>query len=269
MSTGFSRNRRMLVGTFAGSKGDATAKADLAASYAKVGSAINISGALDPILHLRELANAENAVVKVFLAHTGSAPSSSTDMYQLVGTNGAEIEVTVPQNLRRAFPLAGVSGKYILLEGKGASSTTADLSAFMPSNYLFDNIAGGDSRFLGYSHAIAATATNLSGSYADIGSAVRISGFSHLTLYVYNSGDQTADIQIYTSFGSSAPAATTNMYPWAVAAGTLVTLSTLTTERAAHPLVGVSGDYLMISAKTTGSGTASITAYLYGTPAGV
>lgn len=59
MSTGFSRNRRMLVGTFAGSKGDATAKADLAASYAKVGSAINISGALDPILHLRELANAE------------------------------------------------------------------------------------------------------------------------------------------------------------------------------------------------------------------
>lgn len=258
--------------TFAGSLDDITSKVDLAATYGKVGSAIKIYGLDEMNMILREQGNAEAAAVKFFLNHTGAdpGPTASTNEYQLVGTNGAEIEVTVTQNVRTCYPLQHVSGKWLLLEGKGASSTTADLSAFLFSNQCLDRFG---SRIQTSALPILATATNLTGSYADVGNIVDIAGLSKLTLYVYNTGDITADIQVYIDkrflTTASAPTATTLFHRLAGTGGTATTFSTLTTERAAHPLAGASGTYLGIQAKGTGSGTATITAYLTGVAQGV
>lgn len=259
--------------TFAGSLSDTTSKVDLTGSYAKVGSAVKVFGLDEMNMVLREHANSENAVVKFFLNHTGAdpGPTSSTGLYQLVGTNGAEVEVTVTQNVRTCYPLQNVSGKWLLLEGKGASGTAADLSAFLFSNQCLDRFG---SRIQTTVLPILATATNLSGSYADVGNVVDIAGLSNLTLYIYNSGDLTADIQVYIDkrfLGSgSAPSATTSFHRLAGTGGTATTFSTLTTERAAHPLSGASGTWLGIQGKSTGTGTAAtITAYLAGVAQGV
>ena len=269
MSAGFKLTRRPIISVIAGSKTDATAKVDLAGTYGVVGSAININGLHDGMLFERELANSEAANVKFYLSHTGSAPTSSTGMYQLCNADGTEIVSVVTQNTRRGYPLRGVSGKYLLTYGKGASSTAADLSAFLGGNHIYDNKAGGDSRLLGKSQALVASATNLTGSTADVGVAVDIRGLGNLTLYVNNTGDDNAVISVYAAFLAAEPTATTNMYPLADAAGNILTFTALATELAAFPLLNVSGDYLMIRGVHAVGGTATITAHLFGNATGV
>ena len=256
--------------TFAGSLADATAKTNLTASYAKIGSSVNIFGLDDMNMIQREHGNTEALVTKFFVDHSGAQPSASTSMYQLVAVAGTEIEVTVTQNVRTCYPLQHLSGKWFLLEGKGAASTGGQISSFMFANQCLDRYA---SRIQTSVLPILATATNLTGTYADVGNVVDIAGLSHLTLYIYNTGDITADIQVYIDkrflTSASAPTATTLFHRLAGTGGTATTFSTLTTERAAHPLAGASGTWLGIQAKGTGAGTATITAYLTGVAPGV
>lgn len=255
---------------FAGSLTTATSKVDLTASYALVGSAASIRELDEMNLLLREHANSENAVVKFYLAPDGSQPASSTGMYQLVtASTSAEIEVTVVQNTRQCYPLTGVSGRWLLLEAKGASSTGADLSAFLTAQ---ERLGKGKSAIWANKLTIIGTTTELTTSYADIGNFVDIRGLSNLTLYLYNSvaGADPADVTVFIEKSNTQPSATTSLWPLDNTSGTILTFRALTQERSAHPLTGVSGSWLGIQAKSTGSGTAaSITAYLTGIAQGV
>lgn len=262
--------RRMPVAkVFAGSLTTATTKVDLTASYALVGSAASIHGLDAMTLLLREHANSENAVVKFFVNPDGAQPTASTSMYQVVGTNGAETEVTVTQNTRQSYQLNGLSGRWLLVEGKGASSTGADLSAFL---YAEEILGLGKSLIQTNKLTILSTATQLTTSYADIGAFVDIGGLSNLTLYLRSteSGTDPADVKVFIDKASAAPTATTSLWPICVAAGTAIEYRVLTNERAAHPLGNVCGRWLGIQAKSTGAGTAAtITVYLTGVAQGV
>lgn len=268
MSTEFSLRRRPQVAVIAGDKSVAATSVSVGAAYAVLGSGLNISGMVDAVAYLREHANTENGVIKFYLAKSGSVPSTNSGLYQLANTDGTEVEVTVTQNVRTLYPLQGVAAKYLLAYAKGAVGADADLSAFIVGNFMYDKRSQA-SRILGNETAILASATNLTGSYADLGSAIDIRGKGNITLFVDNSGDQKADIQVYTAFGASAPSATTTMYPLRNAAGTVTTFSTLTGEKAAHPLTNISGDYLFIQGKTTGAGTATVAVSIYASTPGV
>jgi hypothetical protein len=260
--------------TFAGSLSDATAKVDLTASYAKVGNTANIRELDAMTMLVREHANAENAVVKFFVLPDGAEPAASTAMYQVVGTNGAETELVVVQNTSEAFPLTGLSGRWFLLEGKGASSTTADLSAFM---FAEEVLGKGKSAVWVNKLPILATSTQLTTSYADIGLFADISGLSNLTLYLQSTvgGTDPADVKVFIDKAytdrTGTSGASTGLHPIVTAAaGAAIEYRVLTNERAAHPLGNVCGTWLMIQAKSTGVGTAAtINAFLTGIAQGV
>lgn len=255
-----------VVRVIAGSLSDATAKADLAATYAKVGSAVGING-LDALsLRARELADSEDAVVKFFAAPDGAAPTSSTGMYQVVTAAGAEKELTVPQNTRKAYALTGLSGKYLLIEGKGASGTAADLCAFLYGQQRLDV---GKSLIWTNKQDIIATATTVASSFTDIGSFLDICGLSNLTMYVYNSGSNPANINVYLDYSSTTrPTATTTMHALCAEDGAAVSFDTLAGERAAHVLGNVNARWLGIKAKYT-TGTTDVVVYLTGVAQGV
>lgn len=247
------------VKAIAGTVASASTKVDLTGSYADIGSAININGMCDPTLYLAEIANNENAVVKAFLSPDPTQPTASTNLYQLTNADGTEVEITIVQNTTQVYsnPFAA---HWLFLQGKGATSTTADLRAFIRGNYAHD---GRGSRFVQKKISIVSTATALTGSAALVGSIVDIRGLGNLTLYVYNSdASVTGVITPFVSFADTAPTALSSMYSLDVVAGTAKTFSTLATERAAHPLLNVSGNYLALAGSGNG---ADITAFLFGT----
>lgn len=258
--------RMPVVRTFAGSLTDATAKVDLTGSYAKVGSAVSVSG-LDALsLRAREHANSEAAVVKFFLAHSGGVPASSTGMYQVVTAAGAEKELTVTQNTRKAYALTGLSAKYLLVEGKGASGTAADLSAFL---YGQERLDMGKSLIVTQKFDIIATATTLGSSFTDVGAFIKTYGFTNLTLYVYNSGANPANINVYLDYSATTtPTATTTMHALCDETGAAISFDTLAGERAAHVLGNVNARYLGIKAKYT-TGATNVVVYLTGVAQGV
>jgi len=242
---------------FAGSLTDATAKVDLAATYGKVGNAVNIWGYDNMAMLLAEIANNEGGVVKFFLAPSGSQPANSTGMYQLVAAAGTEVEVTVTQNVRHEYSLTGVSGKWLLVEGKGASSTTADLVAFLHAQELLGAYTGQDHEYgRGVGHGliatnnipIVATATTLTTDLTDVGLIVDVGGLSNLTLYVTNSGLQTGRINVYYEKSQAAPADTTTMWRLCGTNGAALNFDTLTAEKAAHPLLVSGARWLAIKA---------------------
>ncbi len=235
----------------------------LTGSYADIGSAINIRNLHDATLYLAETANVENIVVKAFLSPDPTTPTATTSLYQLCTADGAEVEVTVVKNTTQVYSLGACSAHYIFLQGKGAVGTDGDATAYLLGNFG----QGGDgSRLQPAKINIISTATALTGTPTLTGSVVNIRGYGHLTLYVYNSdGAVNAVITPYVSFGDTAPTALTTMYSLDVVAGTAKTFTTLATERAAHPLLGVSGDWLALSCSGNG---ADIVAYLFGTLSG-
>lgn len=247
------------VKAIAGTVASPTTKVDLTASYVDIGSAINLNGMCDPTLYLGEIANVENAVVKAFLSPDPAQPTATTSLYQLTDAAGAEIEVTIVKNTTQVYsnPFAGY---WFFLQGKGAVGTDADLRAFLRGNYAHD---GRGSRFVQKKISIVSTATALGASPTLVGSIVDIRGLGNLTLFVYNSdASVTATITPYVSFADAAPTALSTMYSLDVVAGTAKTFATLATERAAHPLLNVSGNYLALAGSGNG---ADITAFLFGT----
>jgi len=233
----------------------ATATA-LGSSYGKIGSAINIEGMVDLTLHIAESGGSEGAVVRAYIAPSGDAPSSSSGLAQLVGANGAESEFTVAASEKRSFTLNNVSGKYLLLYGKGASSTTAQITAFVTGNQ--PTVNGQVVRPLAAT-VLSATALT-STSYADKGSAINIEGMSDLTLHLTESGTtEGAKVKVFIAHTGSAPSATTALQAVSAEAGTPLEFIVLKGEKASHPLRGITGKYLMIQAADTTGGTGHAT----------
>lgn len=236
---------------------DATAKADLAATYGKVGNAVCIWGYDNMAMFLAEIGNTEAGTVKFFINPDGTLPIVSTGMWQVATAAGAEIEVTVPQNTKIQYPLTGLSGKYLLLEGKGAVGATADLRAFLHAQELKAAHNAMDHQFgLGVGHGliatnnipIVATATALTTSPADVGLIVDVGGLSNLTLYVSNTGANTSRIQVYYEFELTKPSATSTMWRLAGTTGVALNFDTLTGEKTAFPLLVSGGRYMAIQA---------------------
>lgn len=247
------------VKAIAGTVASASTKVDLTGSYADIGSAINVNGMKDPTFYLAEIANAENAVVKFFLSPDPTQPTASTSLYQLTDSSGAEIEVTIVQNTTQVYsnPFAAY---WVFLQGKGAVGTSADLRAFIRGNYAHD---GRGSRFVQKKISVVSTTTALTGSAALVGSIVDIRGLGNLTLFVYNSdASVNATITPFVSFADTAPTALSQMYSLDQVSGASKTFVTLANERAAHPLLNVSGNYLALAGSGNG---ADITAFLFGT----
>jgi|GEM_PF-2744354 len=233
----------------------ATATA-LGSSYGKIGSAINIEGMVDLTLHVVESGSSEGALVRAYLTTSGDAPTSSSGCSQLVGANGAEVEFTVAASEARCFSLAGVSGKYLLLYAKGASSTTAEITCFVTGN--LPTVNGQVVRPLA-STVLSATALS-STSYADKGNTINIEGMSDLTLHLTESGTTDgAKVKVFIADSGSAPSATTDLKEASAAAGTALEFTVLKGEKASHPLAGITGKYLMIQAGDTAVGTGHAT----------
>jgi len=229
----------------------------LGSSYGKIGNAINIQGMTGLTLHLHESANQENAVVKPYIAISGNAPTSNSGLYQLVDSTGAEIEFTVLQNERASFDLKGLSGRYILFYGKGATGTNADITAFLTGNK--PRIDGQVPEPLN-SQILAATEIS-STSYADKGNAINIHGYSDLCLHVAESGtSEGAKIKVFVSHTGNAPTATTNLQQFVGDNGAELEFTVLKGEKASFPLTGLTGKYLMVQVKKTtgGSGNATV-----------
>lgn len=237
--------------------------ASLAASYADVGSAVNMRNMHDATLYLAEVANTENALVKAFLSPDPTTPTASTGLYQLCTADGAEVVVTVTQNTTQVYSLGACAAHYMFLQGQGAVGTDADLTAYLLGNFG----QGGDgSRLQTAKISVISTATALTGTPTLTGSVVNIRGYGHLTLYVSNTDVAVnAVVTPYVSFGDTAPSALSSMYSLDVVAGTAKTFTTLASEKAAHPLLGVCGDWMALSCSGNG---ADIVAYLFGTLSG-
>lgn len=230
----------------------ATATA-LTASYADIGSAINIEGMTNLCLHCKQTTGSVNALVKPFVLPTGSTPTATTAMYQYVTpTTGAEIELTTLDGEYAAHPLNGVSGKYLMFQGKNSSGTDGTLTAFVTGNRTFK-----DGHLVGPLNTSICSATELTSSYADIGTAgTDVWGYGDLTLHVYESGGtDNALIKVFVAHTGSAPSATTAMDQYVATAGTEVELKVLMGERAALPLTGLHGKWIMIQAKDAGDGS--------------
>jgi hypothetical protein len=150
-----------------------------------------------------------------------------------------------------------------MLAGQGALGATADLRAFLMGNFTHD---GFGSRMRMKKITLVSTATALGASPALVGNIVNIRGLSNLTLFVFNSdGAVNATITPYVSFAATAPTALSTMYSLDALAGTAATFVTLANERAAHPLTGITGDWLALAGSGNG---ADIVAYLMGTVEG-
>ncbi len=233
----------------------ATATA-LGASYGKIGSAINIEGMVNLTLHIAESGGSEGALVRAYLSTSGDAPTSNSGLFQLVGAAGAESEFTVAASEKRSFALYNVSGKYLLLYAKGASSTTAQITAFVTGE--LPTVNGQVVRPLAATIMSAAALTST--SYADKGSAVNIEGMSELTLHLNESGTtEGAKVKAFLAHTDSAPSATTSLQEVSAEAGTPLEFTVLKGEKASHPLRGITGKYLMIQAKDTTGGTGHAT----------
>jgi hypothetical protein len=90
-------------------------------SYADKGSAVNIEGMSDLTLHLTESGTTEGAKVKVFIAHTGSAPTATTSLQAVSAEAGTSLEFTVLKGEKASHPLRGITGKYLMIQ---AADTT-------------------------------------------------------------------------------------------------------------------------------------------------
>lgn len=241
--------QRPQLKVFAGSKTVAATKVDLTASYVDIGSALDVNGMTDPTLFLAEIANVENAVAKLFLSPDKDQPAASTNLFQLCNADGTEIEITVVKNTTQCFGLK-FAAWWAMLQAKGAVGTDGDLRAFLSGNFGAD--ARG-SRFRMPKIVINSVAQAGTGSEVIIGSPVNIRGLSDITMFVYNSdGAVTAAIHPYVSWGDDQPAGLSTMYSQDVVAGTAKSYNTLATERAAHHLLGVTGDWLALG--LTGNG---------------
>ena len=241
---------RPQVKVFAGSKTVAATKTDLTASYVDVNSAIDVHGMSNPTLFLEEIANVENAVVNVFLSPDVAQPTVSTVLHQLVDAAGAEIEITIVKNTTQCYGIQAAA-HWMMIQGKGAVGTSADLRAFLSGNF------GQDGRGLRLRIAkivVNSVAQALTGSEVIIGSPINIRGLSDLTMFVQNTdGSVTGTIHPYVSWGASQPAGISVMYSQDVVAGTAKSYDTLASEYAAHPLLGVSGDWLALAGSGNGA----------------
>lgn len=242
-----------------GTLASAATKVDLAATYADVGNIIDINGASGLTLDLAEIANSEDAVVKAFLSMEEAVPTASTGHFQLANTDGTEVEITVTQNTRQIYE-AKAAASWLILQGKGASGTTADLRAFSIANY---RQAYDASRFLVRKIAIASTAVAVGASATAVGSVIDIRGMGNLTLFVQNT-DVAVDgvITPYFSHADTQPAAYTNMFALKDVTPAARTFTTIASEKAAHPIGNIAADWMALSA--TGNG-ADLIVYLLGT----
>jgi len=254
---------RASIKAFAGSKDDAALKADLAASYADVGSAIDICGADSLNLFAAEIANSEDANLKLFAAKDAAQPTASTNLYQLVGKDGAEVVLTVGQNTEEIYSLSNLSAAWLMLQGQGAVGANADLRSFLWGNFQHGQDG---SRIKSAPINIASVATALGASAAQVGSIVDVRGLGNLSLFVHNSdGAVNATIRVYGSWADSQPSALSSMYGQKDASGSLLTYVTLANERAVHPLDGFSADWIGIDGSGNG---ADVTVAVMGTPSG-
>lgn len=233
----------------------ATATA-LTASYAKIGSAINIEGWHNLTLHCKQTTGTVNALVRAYLSLTGAAPIISTSMYQLVTTAGAEVEFTTLDSEYASFNLQGLSAKYALFYAKNSGGTAGTLIANITGNVPTVN-----GRVAKQLNATVLTTTELAGtSYADVGNVINIEGYENLTLHVYESvGTEGASITPFVTISGSAPTATTTMQQFCAAAGTELVYTILKGEYASFPLEGLTGKYLMLKAKDTAVGAGHAT----------
>lgn len=101
-----------------------TATALASTSYADKGNAVNIEGMSDLTLHLVESGTTEGAKVKVFLAHTGSAPAATTNLQTLAAEAGTALEFTVLKGEKASHPLRGVTGKYLIIQAADITGGT-------------------------------------------------------------------------------------------------------------------------------------------------
>jgi len=243
----------------------ATATA-LGSSYGVIGTALNIEGMTELTLHCKQGTAAVNALVRAYLATTGSLPTTNSDMYQLTDTAGAELEFTALNGEYASFSLLGVSGKYLLFYAKNSSGTSGTLISHVTGNLPMVN-----GRIAKRLNAEVLAATELAGtSYADVGNAINIHGYQNLTLHVTESGGtEGASITVFVAHTGSAPTATTTMQQFCAVAGTELVYTVLLGEKASFPLTGLTGKYLMIKAKDTavGSGHATIAVTLTGSVA--
>lgn len=255
-----SRAIRPVVHPIAGTLASAATKVDLTASYADIGSAIDINGHSGITLDLAEIANSENAVAKVFLSMEEAVPSASTGHFQLANTDGTEVEIVITQNTRQIYEVGAV-GSHLILQAKGASGTTADLRAFAIGNTRVS--ANNRSRYLIRKIAVASTAVAVGASATAVGSVIDIRGLGNLTLFVYNS-DSSVDgvITPYFSHADTQPAAYTNMFALKDVTPAARTFTTIATEKAAHYIGNVAADWMALSA--TGNG-ADLQVYLMAT----
>lgn len=234
----------------------ATATA-LTASYAKVGSAINIEGMTGITLHCKQTTGSVNALVKPYFSITGDAPTANTSMYQYVtNTAGTEIELTTLDGEYAVHPISGASGKYVLFYAKNSSGTDGTLTAFV-TGYV-PTVEG---RIVNRLNTSILTATEQAASYADVGTAAtEVWGYNDLCLHVYESGGtDNALIKVFTGHTGSAPTATTAMNQYTAAAGTEIELKVLMGERASLVLPGLTAKWIMLQAKDAGDGSGHAT----------
>jgi len=93
-------------------------------SYADKGNAVNIEGMSGLTLHLTESGTTEGAKVKVFIADSGSAPSATTDLKEASAAAGTALEFTVLKGEKASHPLAGITGKYLMIQAADTTGGT-------------------------------------------------------------------------------------------------------------------------------------------------
>jgi len=236
----------------------------LAGTYGNVGSAPKrIAGASGLNLKLAEVANSENAVVKFYVSQNVAAPAATTAMYQVVGVNGAETEVTITQNTAQIFKLP-ISGEHFWMQGKGAVGANADLTASLIANYTYDPDGF---KFQSANKTFGSVATTIGASATQVGSILDIRGLGNITLFVTESGESVNGvITVYLYNGASAPADTTTMTALKSSVPAVITFTTVAAEKAAHFIGDVCADYIGLTA--TGQNSV-LQVDLYGTLSGV
>jgi hypothetical protein len=104
----------------------------LGGSYAKVGSAIDIGGYGRVTVHVTCDDTGDNAVLKYYVWPNPSAsePTDTTGGFQVVGSNGAEVEHTILTDESGAIEVP-VSGKWLLIYGKRSASSGVDVTVYV------------------------------------------------------------------------------------------------------------------------------------------
>jgi len=228
----------------------------LAATYTKIGSAINVEGMVDLCLHIAETGGAEGALVKIYSSLSGSAPTTNSGMYQDANTDGTEKVYTIAASGIISIPI-NISAKYLLLYAAGASGgTNASITCFITGSRPQPD--GLISKQLNSTVLSAASLT--SASLADKGVAVNIEGYSDLTLHLSETvGTEGAKVRAFVAHTGSAPTATAALHTHSVLAGTAVDNTVLKGEKASFALKGLTGKYLMIQAAKTAVGAGNAT----------